>query len=88
MKEYLTDKQYNQLRKRVYDSLASASDLKLYAYETECRDKNEKYVKKARKEALEVCKDFFYPQNVVEAIKACDSVLSINRIMKDAKKYI
>lgn len=88
MKEYLTDNQYNQLKKRVYDSLATASDLKLYAYETECRDKNEKYVKKARKEAIEVCKDFYYPQSVVDAIKVCDSVLGISRIMKDAKKYI
>lgn len=47
-----------------------------------------KELKSYRKEALEVCKDFGYPMEVVEAVKSAGSIVKISNVMHDAKRFI
>lgn len=47
-----------------------------------------KELKNYKKEALEVCKDFGYPMEVVEAVKSASSIVKISNVMHDAKKFI
>ena len=84
----LSEDTYSKLKKSVERGTASAEAVHFYADESKRRDTDKSKVQDARKEALKIAEDFWYPQNVKDAINSCNSVEGINRIMKNAKKYI
>lgn len=78
----------NQLKESVKRGTASAEAVAFYNEQLKAYDTDATEVAKARKEALSIAEDFYYPQNVKDAIEQAESCSEINRIMKDAKKYI
>ena len=84
----LSEDRYSQLKKSVENCTATPEAVKFFVNETKKRDTDESKVGSARREALKVAEDFYYPQSVKDAILTCNSVEGINRIMKNAKKYI
>lgn len=84
----LSEDTYSKLKKSVERGTASAEAVHFYADENKRRDTDKSKVQDARKEALKIAEDFWYPQSVKDAINSCNSVEGINRIMKNAKKYI
>ena len=84
----MTDKEFMELKKVVENLEATDEQIKQYTKENERRDKDKSAVNKARKEALEIANDFYYPQSVKDDLNSATGVLEINRIMKNAKKYI
>lgn len=84
----LSEDTYSKLKKSVERGTATAEAVRFYVNETKRRDTDKSKVQDARKEALKIAEDFWYPQSVKDAIISCDSVEGINRIMKNAKKFI
>ena len=84
----LSEDTYAKLKKSVERGTATPEAVKFYSDEKKRRDTDKSKVQDARKDALKVAEDFYYPQSVKDAINSCDSVEGINRIMKNAKKYI
>jgi hypothetical protein len=84
----LSEDTYSKLKKSVERGTASAEAVRFYADEAKRRDTDKSKVQDARKDALKVAEDFYYPQSVKDAISSCNSVEGINRIMKNAKKFI
>lgn len=78
----------NQLKGSVERGTATAEAVTFYNEQLHLYDVDVTEVAKACKEALSIAKDFFYPQSVKDAIAEAKSCSAINRIMKDAKKYI
>lgn len=84
----LSEDTYSKLKKSVERGTATPEAVRFYNEEKKRRDTDKSKVQDASKDALKVAEDFYYPQSVKDAINSCDSVEGINRIMKNAKKYI
>ena len=84
----LSEDKYSQLKESVESGKATPEILNLYVSETKKRDSDPAKVQTARKDALKVAEDFYYPQSVIDELNTCNSVEGINRIMKNAKKFI
>ena len=78
----------NQLKDSVERGTASTEAVAFYNEQLKAYDVDATEVANARKEALAIAEDFYYPQSVKDAIEQAESCSAINRIMKDAKKYI
>ncbi len=78
----------NQLKESVERGKASTEAVAFYNEQLKLYDVDATEVANARKEALAIAEDFYYPQSVKDAIEQAESCSAINRIMKDAKKYI
>ena len=84
----LSEDTYSKLKKSVERGTVTPEAVKFYSDEKKRRDTDKSKVQDARKDALKVAEDCYYPQSVKDAIISCDSVEGINRIMKNAKKFI
>ena len=78
----------NQLKESVERGTASTEAVAFYNEQLYLYDVDATEVANARKEALAIAEDFYYPQSVKNAIKEAESCSAINRIMKNAKKFI
>lgn len=85
----LVDKdRLSQIKESVEHGTATPEMVRFYHEQLKAYDTDLKEVLKALKDAKEIAKDFDYPVEVITALENAKSCSEINRIMKDAKRYI
>ena len=81
----ITDSNFSRLKDKVMDGTATAEGVRLYNEELKRRDTDKERVANARRKAIQIAKDFYYGADVITAIRECNSVLGINRILIGAR---
>lgn len=81
----MNDDSFLALKESVMKCIATPEMVRRYTEEVKNRDVDPTKVEAARRKALVVADDFFYGDDIKNAIKECGSVLGINRILIGAR---